>query len=88
MIKAEKWNPKIREYEPTELPAGACLYTQDMEQIVSCARCAEKGEFGRMITSRFLHNRFGLGYSVCRDCYNQEVAEEAAANKEETDNAE
>lgn len=71
-MKAQKWNPKTREYYDYDLPEGACLYSDDMDKIVACARCGRKMFFGDGYTSREIHAEHGLGYTVCEQCHEKE----------------
>lgn len=75
-MKAQKWNPKTREYYDYDLPEGACLYSDDMDKVIACARCGEKMRFGDAYTSRQIHTEYGFGYAVCGKCYDKEWREE------------
>lgn len=74
----EKWNPKTHRYYPYSVPDewNTPLYTSDMEEIVNCAHCGKKIAYGLTHTSKQIHNSFGLGYSVCPECYKKEWDEE------------
>lgn len=75
-MKAEKWNPKTKKYYDYNLPERACLYSDDMDKIVTCARCGRKMLFGDGYTSREIHAEHGLGYTVCEQCHEKEWREE------------
>ena len=75
-MKARKWNPKTREYHDYELPDGACLYSDDMDKEIACAKCGQKMTFGDGYTSRQIHTEYGFGYAVCEKCYEKEWKEE------------
>lgn len=73
---AKKWNFSKDEYEDYELPEEATTYSNDMNKIVSCARCGKKVLFGEAYTSRQIHTPGGFGYAVCEKCYEKEWKEE------------
>lgn len=67
-----RWNYETEEYDPYELPEGVILYTRDMDRETSCASCGKKIVFGDGYTSRRIHNKYGIGFSVCTDCHEKE----------------
>lgn len=75
-MKAQKWNPKKREYTPYELPEGAILYSSDMDVVTPCAQCGRKITFGSGYTSKQIHTEIGFGYPVCENCHEKELLEE------------
>lgn len=79
----QKWNPKTHQYEEYEVPNNwnTPLYTDNMQELVNCARCGKEIHYGESYTSLQIHNNLGLAYSVCRECYEQEWEEERYANK-------
>lgn len=46
MSKALKWIDEKKEYILYDLPDGACLYTDNMEQEIACCQCGKKVKFG------------------------------------------
>lgn len=70
-----KWNYEKKEYEPYEIPAHwfPSLFETDMDAEVTCPQCGKKIRFGDGYTSREIHNAFGMGYAVCRSCYDEEL---------------
>lgn len=83
-MRVEKWNFETKEYEIATITDRACLYIDDLDAKVECANCGTEKAYGELFTSKVYHNRFGLGYSVCEDCYTEErKAELAAYQKEE-----
>lgn len=42
MSKALKWIDEKKEYIPYDLPDGACLYTDNMEQEIACCQCGKR----------------------------------------------
>ena len=81
-MKVGKWNYKKREYEDYELPIGAKLYSDDMDEFVSCAECGNKLKFGECYTSKRIHGGLGFGYGVCEKCYSNELLIEREYLKE------
>lgn len=78
----QKWDYKKQEYLPFESPARVlALYSEDMVAEVDCANCGMRMTFGDGYTSRTIHNWAGLGYPVCKDCYDKERKEENEHNK-------
>lgn len=69
-----KWNYKAREYEPYEVPDdwNVKTYSNDMDEIVNCPHCGKSLPFGDCYTSREIHTKFGMGFAVCSECYEQE----------------
>lgn len=49
MSKALKWIPDKKDYIPYDLPDGACLYTDNMEQEIACCQCGKKVKFAEDI---------------------------------------
>ena len=74
----QKWNPKTREYEEYKIPShwNTPLYTDNMNEVVNCARCGKELTYGQCYTSKQIHNHVGLGYGVCEECYRKEWKEE------------
>lgn len=76
MSKALKWIPDKKDYIPYDLPDGACLYTDNMEQEVACCQCGKKVKYGDCYTSRTIHTpNGGFGYAECEDCYFKDLRE-------------
>ena len=82
-MKLRKWNLEKHEYEPYEGPEDWKVRTfcPDMAEIVNCAQCGAKLEFGGTYTSRQVHTAHGMGFGVCLKCYEKEVAEERRTNR-------
>lgn len=77
MSKALKWIDEKKEYIPYDLPDGACLYTDNMEQEIACCQCGKKVKFGDCYTSRTIHTELGLGYAECEDCYCKDLGSDS-----------
>lgn len=75
VVKAIGEKVMEQEYD-YELPEGACLYSDDMDKVIACARCGRKMLFGDGYTSREIHAEHGLGYTVCEQCHEKEWREE------------
>lgn len=71
-----RWIPKKHKYKKYRLPFGACLYSGDMDKVVSCASCGKEIKYGDSYTSRQIHTGFGIGFAVCSECYEKELKEE------------
>lgn len=72
-IRARKYNVELHEYEDILLPDECRLYEEDMGKIVPCAQCGRLHKYGEMYTSIEVHNAYGLGYAVCRECHDGEL---------------
>lgn len=66
-----KWNYKTRQYDDYILPVGCQLIAGDNQKI-PCCQCGQPNLFGEMFTSKEIHNYIGLGYPVCKSCYDLE----------------
>lgn len=64
---------KKHEYAPYDLPSGAKVYTDNLQEAVSCAACGKRIIAGDSYTSLEIHTNMGFGYMVCTDCYNGEI---------------
>lgn len=84
-MKAEKWNWHKHEYEPYELPEGSVLHCSDVKQVITCAQCGAKIEYGDSYSSWEVHNSIGMGYSVCPHCYNHEWRRKIDSENKECD---
>ena len=73
-MKLQRWNYKIRQYEPYEVPDtwNVSAFCAEMDEIVTCPHCGENIPFGEGYTSREIHTATGMGYAVCESCYEQE----------------
>lgn len=69
-----KWNYEKQDYEPYVIPEewNTPLYSDDMSEIVNCARCGKEVTFGSCYTSREIHSRVGFGFPVCEECFERE----------------
>lgn len=70
-MKVGKWNGKS--YDEYELPTGARLYGEDMDEIITCAGCEKQIKLGDGYTSLEIHTKMGFGFIVCDACYQQEL---------------
>lgn len=76
-----KWDFEKHEYHDAEIADTACTYSDDMDKVVTCASCGKKMLFGNGYTSRQYHTPYGIGYTVCQDCYNKEWQQEVSNMK-------
>ncbi len=69
-----KWNVKTHQYDNYKVPIDKVLliYSDDLDKIVNCAQCLKKVRYGDCYTSLEIHNHLGMGYVVCKDCYDEE----------------
>ena len=83
-LSVQKWDPKIRVYEPYEAPplANIMCPLDDMSAMIQCARCGRLMRCGEGFTSKQIHTKVGFGYLVDEDCYQEEWEEEMAARTE------
>lgn len=70
-MKINKWNNRIKEYEPYEVPDdwNVKTYSADMDEVVNCVCCGKRITFGSGYTSRRFHTEFGIAYAECSECY-------------------
>lgn len=78
-MKSFKWDFNEHKYFDYELPEGCTLITPNIKDIVCCAECGHKLEYGDTYTSLKIHNMYGFGYPVCSKCYNNEMKEKLNA---------
>lgn len=81
MEKAIRWNFKTKKYEPYELPDGVVSSWCPMDKMITCAECEKKMLYGDGYTSRKIHTINGIGYIVCKQCYDKEYEEEKRYRK-------
>lgn len=74
----QKWDPRRRTYLPYMIPGNwnVSIFEWDLETVVTCAGCGQRLSFGDSYTSRQIHTTAGIGYAVCRKCYDREWNEE------------
>ena len=78
-----RWDEWRGVYAPWLVPAErkVMIYSDDMDELCACARCGKRVTFGECYTSQQIHTYFGIGYAVCPECHELELAEGAAAEK-------
>lgn len=72
MKQAQKWDFKLKKYEPIEIDELCTCYTDDLSALVRCPHCKRLFEYGTCYTSRQIHTFIGMGYAVCEACYKKE----------------
>jgi hypothetical protein len=72
-----KWDYDSKKYEDHKVPEdwNVSLYEKDLSNIINCAECGEQIEFGDAYTSATIHNDYGLGFSICFGCHEEEFEE-------------
>lgn len=82
-MTVKKWNYEAENYEPYEIPEKwfCPILLYNMKNIVNCASCGKKIEFGDTYTSRIIHNDYGMGYNVCPKCHEEELRNERKYNE-------
>jgi hypothetical protein len=78
-----RWDEWLGGYRPWLVPAErkVLAYSDDMDEPCACARCGKRVTYGECYTSMQIHTYFGIGYAVCPECHELELAERAAAEK-------
>ena len=79
-----RWNFEKKKYETYKIPDGwkVSMIETDDSTVVNCASCGNKIEYGDSYTSMMIHNRFGMSYVVCRECYLKECYKRRIHGKE------
>lgn len=75
-MKAQKWNFKKKEYESYTLPKGAVLISYNMDEVINCASCGGELFYGAGFTSKLIHTKNGLGFTVCEKCIEKEYKQQ------------
>lgn len=70
-----KWNAFVHKYEEYEVPDdwNCKSYSNNMDEVVNCAKCGRKMLYGDSYTSLEIHTDMGFGYAVCSRCYQGEM---------------
>lgn len=65
-----KWNVRTNVYETYKIPDNwyCPLYCNDLTTTINCASCGKQMEYGAGYTSALIHNKYGIGYTVCEAC--------------------
>ena len=73
----KRWNYETQSYDEYTVPDDCnwvCpLMLMDMDAVINCASCGKKMIYGAGYTSKEIHTDMGMGYSVCGECYENEV---------------
>lgn len=74
MATLNKWNYKTKSYDEYEIPNEwrTPLLIGDLDAEVNCVQCGKKLKYGECYTSLEVHSSMGLGYGVCKECYDEE----------------
>ncbi|MGF6376867.1 putative nucleic-acid-binding Zn-ribbon protein [Clostridiales Family XIII bacterium PM5-7] len=73
-MKLNKWNYETHAYDEFIVPDdwNVKTYSTDMNEIIHCPQCGNTLTFGKGYTSREIQTEYGMGYSVCEKCSNEE----------------
>lgn len=78
-----KWNYKTHKYDSYKIPdSWNTPMIAELEEIVNCVQCGKAVEYGETYTSLEIHDLIGLGFAVCKDCYDQEWKRKVEARNE------
>ena len=83
-----KWNFFKREYEkftPAEVGIYK-TYCSNMNERVNCPHCGKRMKFRDSYTSLQIQTGIGMGFAVCKTCYDKERAEMWAADAASNEN--
>ena len=73
----KKWDYPSHSYFSIPLisrtPLNLKTYSEDMNEMVNCCQCLKKIKYGDTYTSKEIHTDLGFGFSVCEDCYKEEL---------------
>lgn len=79
MMKAVKaaWKLNIKNYQldPCSVPEEAVQYSVDPNRVFPCARCDHDVCYFDSYASLFILAENGLGYCVCKGCFQKECRE-------------
>jgi Zn ribbon nucleic-acid-binding protein len=67
----DRWDIYTKQYEPVQIPDDwkIALYSDNMDEQINCVNCGKPMKYGEGYTSRRYHNKAGMGYMECEDCY-------------------
>lgn len=73
-----RWDIYTEKYEPVQIPDDwkVAMYSDNMDEQINCVNCGKPLTYGESYTSRRYHNRAGMGYMECEDCYYDQLNEE------------
>lgn len=73
-MKLQKYSRVDHQYHNYYVPdsMNIPLYTTNLDEIINCCQCMKEMRFKDGYTSLEVHNDYGLGYSVCPECYQEE----------------
>lgn len=68
----QKWDEITQKYEDYSIPNSwnTPLFSDDMNKIINCVNCGKQIKFGNGYTSHRYHNKNGIGFYECEECYN------------------
>lgn len=88
MAEMVRWDPFLHRYFDYEPPVKNGNYTQwddDMDMIIHCPQCGKQLRFGDGYTSKEIYEGTlkMFAFSVCTDCYNEELERWLLARKQQ-----
>jgi hypothetical protein len=77
------WDPVEHQYHPEIVPEGMIVktFSEDMDDVINCAHCHRRMAYGDGYCSHIYQAKHGFGYSVCGQCYQDEMQAELSARK-------
>lgn len=69
-----RFNPFTKEYDLHTVPLDwkVIIYHDNLDININCASCGKELRYGDSFTSLEIHNKLGMGYCVCEECYKRE----------------
>lgn len=75
-MPVSKYNPATGLSVQYQVPKGAKLFTDNLDEIIACADCGKKIRAADTFTSRTILTDLGFGFMVCPQCYETAMNEE------------
>ena len=72
MKRCNKWDFNKKEYASVFIDDECSMKENNLKKIIKCPNCNKEFQCGLGYTSLKYHNDFGLGYIVCKDCYEKD----------------
>lgn len=74
----DRWDHNTKKYEPVEIPDdwNVATFSSDLDEEVNCVHCGKPLPYGDSYCSRRYHDKYGMGYAECEDCYEEQLKDE------------
>lgn len=74
----DRWDHNTEKYEPVEIPDdwNVTTFSSDLDEEVNCVHCGKPIPYGDSYCSRRYHDKYGMGYAECEDCYEEQLRDE------------